>query len=46
MSKKPQPKYEIAREDRIESQEELEKLLEKQGNLELLLELGYIRIVK
>jgi hypothetical protein len=46
MSEKPQVKYEIVRKDLIKTQIELEKLLEKQGNLELLRQLGYIRIVK
>jgi len=39
---KPQPKYEIVRKDLIKNQSELENLLEKKGNLELLLSLGYI----
>lgn len=46
MSEKPQVKYEIVRKDLIASQTELKELLEKEGNLELLLDLGYIKVAK
>lgn len=46
MSEKSQVKYEIIRKDLIESQAELKRLLEKEGNLELLLDLGYIKVVE
>lgn len=37
------PQYTILRKDLITSQEELETLLQIDGNLELLLSLGYIK---
>jgi hypothetical protein len=40
------PKYQIIRNDLIKTQTELENLLKKDGNLELLLELGYIKAIK